>query len=94
MFLAAMVVTFALATPAVAFAEPVQANVSEAAPTVSTPIPGYWVSSGYWNTEQDCTYQATKEYNRHPEYTAHACQYENTGVSEYKWHLWMWVGDV
>jgi hypothetical protein len=71
-FLAAMVVTFALATPAVAFAEPVQANVSRAT-AVSAPIPGYWVSAGYWNTEEDCIYQATKEYTAHPEYTAHAC---------------------
>lgn len=61
---------------------------------MAAPIPGYWVSAGYWNTEEDCIYQATKEYTRHPEYTAHACQYENTGAGEYKWHLWMWVGDV
>lgn len=91
-FLAALVVTFALATPAVALAEPVQDNVSGAA--ITAPIPGYWVSAGYWNTEQDCTYQATNEFARHPEYTDYLCRYENTGVSEYKWHLWMWVGDV
>ncbi|WP_157358208.1 hypothetical protein [Amycolatopsis alba] len=91
--LAAMAVTFALSAPAVAFAEPAQTTAPE--PTsASVMVPGYWVSAGFWNTEQDCTYQATVEFNRHPEYTDYLCRLENTGTSEYKWHLWMWVGDV